>query len=303
MIHGAMILQDLVADLLQHRVLAPAAHEEAEPSQLSLPPPIRALRGGAGADRLGSAFASGYLAATAALFGGQRVGLSVTEQGGGHPEAIRCRVTPEGEGLRLIGEKIWATLADRVDTLMVLADAAPEGPRRDLVLLRVPTGRSGPELAPMPATPFCPEIRHFRVKLDLWLPASARLSGAAWERYIRPFRSVEDLHVCLAATAMLIRQCGPDPRLIMTLAALLTLIDAEPEAPTTVLGLVAAGTALRHYDPPEATVDPDFWRRWHRDRALFSVAEGVRARRAELAHAALIHRPIHPSGPAHETQD
>ncbi|MFN7145045.1 MAG: acyl-CoA dehydrogenase family protein, partial [Myxococcota bacterium] len=170
-------------------------------------PVDRALIGGGSADRLGYAFAAGYTSALERLVPGL-VGaacLCVTEEGGAHPRAIRARLTPLDAGWRLDGKKRWATLAGEGDTLLVAASTGHEGDHNVLRLARVPADAPGVTLTALPPTPFTPEIPHYEVTLDgVVLPHDALLPGDGWTAYVKPFRTVEDAHVCAAATAYLL---------------------------------------------------------------------------------------------------
>ena len=59
----------------------------------------------------------------------------------------------------------------------------------------------------MPETRFVPEVPHARVQLDaVRVDAAALLPGDGYERYVKPFRTIEDAHVTLAVLAYLLRE-------------------------------------------------------------------------------------------------
>jgi hypothetical protein len=86
----------------------------------------QAVLGGVLADRVGYAFAAGYQAALLRLDPGlpadRIVSLSVTEEGGGHPQAIESTLTADGSGgFVLDGRKKWATMSSSGGLALVAA--------------------------------------------------------------------------------------------------------------------------------------------------------------------------------------
>ncbi len=248
-----------------------------------------ALAGGARADRLGLAFGAGYRAALRALapaVGERRAALCATEQGSAHPKAIATRVL---DG-RVTGRKSFVTFGPEAELLLVIA-RTPEGPLR---CVAVEASAPGVALEPLPPTPFAPEIPHAAVVLD-GAPGSV-LSGDGYDDYLKPFRTVEDIHVFGAALAYgvaLARRSGwpaePIARLAAVVAALATLAAADPRARATHLALGGALALGRELlggaDFSGAPVEERA--RWERDRPLFAVAEKARALRFAGAAEAL----------------
>jgi alkylation response protein AidB-like acyl-CoA dehydrogenase len=231
--------------------------------------------GGALADRVGYAFAAGYRAALAALVPGEAgrgaACLCATEEGGAHPRAIATRLERAGAGWTVTGVKQWSTLAGAAEALLVVASAGvgADG-KNQLKLVRVPAGAAGLALEAMPPPPFTPEIPHFRVRLDgVRVDDAAVLPGDGYDVYLKPFRTIEDVHVHAALVAHMIamaRRHGGD--------------DAAPLA-----GLIATThTLVAELDASVAAALPDDVRaRWQRDRALLGVAGKARAARREAA--------------------
>ncbi len=254
-------------------------------------PRAAALALGARADRLAYAFAGGYLAALDGLVPGRdparAAALCATEAGGAHPRAIATRY----EDGRVHGTKAFVTLADRADELYVLAKEGEEAGRPRLVLVRVDARAEGVSLAPLPEAPFVPEIAHAMVTLD-GVPGE-RLAGDGWDDYVRPFRTVEDVHVHLGLLGWLIAtarrggglQVGAIEEALGAAAALYGLASEPPSAPSVHLALAGAiATSARIL----GALDLDAWSederaRWLRDRALLSVAGRARAARRERA--------------------
>src|SRR4051812_46156360 len=169
----------------------------------------RALIGGAHADRLGFAFAGGYAPALHALvpaLGDSIAALCATEDKGAHPRAIQTRLEPAaGGGYTLTGRKKWATVGNLAASLLVVAttgDGADGVPR--LRIVRVPARATGVTITPTSA-PFVPEVPHAELALDHVAVAEADLlPGDGYADYLKPFRTVEDIHVHAALIGYLI---------------------------------------------------------------------------------------------------
>ena len=306
----------------------------------------RALVGGAHADRLGFAFASGYAEALRALVpdpmgvpagsssehrtdGARTVmALCATEDGGNHPRAIKTTLTRRdtaGEpAFELTGKKKWATGASAAASLLVVASVgapagasasasrhdASAGPagrndasaRRDeataarnqLRVVRISTSAPGVRITPTGA-PFVPEIPHAEVELD-HVPVAAAdiLPGDGYDDYLKPFRTVEDVHVHAALAGYLVgvarRHEWPDlvERLLAVALAARAVALANPKLATTHVALAGVlALASREIEEVEARwraqVDDPEHVRWQRNRPLLQVAMAARAARRERA--------------------
>ncbi len=260
-----------------------------------------ALLGGGRADGMAGAFLAGYRAALAHLIpdlpAGRAVCLCATEDGGAHPRAIATRLEPDGDGFTLTGRKKWVTGGPLADLLLVVASTGTdEAGRNRLRLVMVDAHAPGVRIEPMPPTPFVPEIPHAQVVLEgARVGAAALLPGDGYDRYLKPFRTVEDIHVHAAVLAFLLatarRRELPRP-LQEELAAALVLARAlalaPPLAAETHVALagalamahrltVAVRAAIPAGDPLAAALD--------RDLPLLQVAGRARTARAETAWA------------------
>jgi len=240
------------------------------------------------ADRLGHAFAGGYQAALGALVGtsAERLAFAVTEEGGGHPRAIATR----WDGERLFGEKTFATMASLADAILVVASRGPEDGRNRLVVVRVARGSAGLGLADRAPTPFAPEVPHARLVLDG--VAGEVLPGDGYERFVKPFRTIEDTHVLAAMLGYVVRETRVlAPALTEGVVALtwaLTASATRPaDDPVRHVALAGAFTAARRllaeHDEVWQRTPADVRARFERDRPLFLVAENVRVARTAAA--------------------
>jgi hypothetical protein len=239
-----------------------------------------------GWDRLGHAFREGYAAALRALVPGlgelEVVALCATEEAGAHPRAIQTR----WDGARVTGRKLFVTMGTRADRLLVVA-RNDEG---NLQVVSVDARAPGVTLMPMPPTPFVPEIPHAEVRLEA-APGVA-LPGDGYKDFLKPFRTIEDIHVFAATVGYLMslgRRVGWEPLVIARLAALgaalAHLAELEPLAPATHLALGGVlDLGRRLFAELDLKVVPEDERaRWVRDQPILDVAGKVRAQRFESA--------------------
>ncbi|MEM9452847.1 MAG: acyl-CoA dehydrogenase family protein [Myxococcota bacterium] len=256
----------------------------------------RAVAAGMLADRVGLAFAAGYRSALLALTGETgHAALCITEKGGAHPRAIETRLEWQGDTAVLTGTKAWSTLADHARTLLVAASTGTKNGRNQLRMVRVPVDAEGLQLRAMPPTAFTPEIPHFRVELSrVRVDAEALLEGDGYDRWIKPFRTVEDIHVTAAALAHLVttgRRAGWSAKVlaegVALVAALADLARRPPLDPAVHLALGGVLTSfeawVRRVDHGWSGTTPEVRARWIRDQPLLGVAS--KARSARFARA------------------
>ncbi len=258
----------------------------------------RALLAGRLADRLGFAFAAGYQAALRKLLGERLTAptcLAATEEGGAHPRAIRTSLSRDESGLVLDGEKIWTTLAEESELVLVFAREGEVDGRPSLRAVLVPTSRTGVTRERMPETPFAPEVHHARLRLArVRVEPAEVLPGDAYVTYLKPFRTIEDAHVACAAIGHFLglgRAHGFDRAPLERLLARALAARAVAEADTTAAEThVALGGVFAALDSVAAALGPSFDRapvevreRWERDRHLLRVANKARTERLARA--------------------
>jgi hypothetical protein len=249
---------------------------------------------------MGYAFAGGYSEALRALVPGLEgiTALCATEQGGNHPRAIETTLTPDGDDFRLNGTKKWATVASEASALLVVASVGRDGDKNRLRVVRVPVWADGVTLRDASAA-FVPEIPHSEVEL-VNVPVSARdvLPGDGYDDYLKPFRTVEDVHVHAALLGYLVgvaRRHAFEPALVEALlvSAVATrgLAGADMKAATTHLALAGLldqiTRIVAEVERAWAAKPGEEWTRWQRDRVLLQVASKARGARRERAWASL----------------
>lgn len=255
----------------------------------------RAAAGGFVADRIGYAFLAGYRAALSKLDPTlSRASLCATESGGAHPRAIETRLEPRGDAFVLNGEKTYATLASAADVLLVIASRGKDGDRNQLQIARIPSKREGVTIRDRDPIAFAPEIPHARVSFrDVRVEPSEILEGDGYTGYLKPFRTIEDVHVMAAWLGHVVRlaRAHDEPREIAekalaAIAALRTIADAEPLDPGTHIALAGVIAVAAELAPALtlAKADEAVRTRWQRDLPLLAVAGAARSARLEAAY-------------------
>ena len=261
----------------------------------------QAIVGGFVADRVGWAFASGYQAALRALFpdvpADRICALCVTEADGNSPKAIKSSLRKNGDSWLLNGAKRWTTLGPDGALFFVAArDEAASVERASIRIARIDSKAAGLKIEAMPPTKFVPEVPHARLQFEnLNVEESELLPGDGYADYVKPFRTVEDVHVQAAVLSYLMREgqrlAWPGhwlERLSALLAALGKIADmpsSHAETHIALAGALAIGAGL-------IGETDEFWKktatdqaalRWARDRELLKVAGSAREQRTRRA--------------------
>lgn len=284
--------EDVASWWARHRLLAQRWQD----------PMALAIIAGFDADRLGWAFASGYQAALHALLPALPpdgvAAFSVTEAGGNRPRDIHTTLERDGEaGWRLDGSKRWATLGPEGALFLVAArDTSVSGERPAIRLLRVPSAAPGVRIETLPPTPFVPELPQAALHFDsVALEPGALLPGDGYDNYVKPFRTIEDIHVSAAQLAYTLREARrfgwPADWLERAFGALEALRFAAHEDPASAATHVALAGVLSQLEALLREADALWARaadavaraRWQRDRPLGNVASQTRAQRTARA--------------------
>ena len=261
-------------------------------------PIARAIIGGFDADRVAWAFGAGYQAALRALdpsLANDSIAcLCVTETGGNTPRSIAATLTDCDGGYRLSGHKKWTTLGPEGAQLLVVARLAEgaQGERARLKVARVNAQAPGVRLATMPATRFVPELPHAEVHLDaVKVDANDLLPGDGYALIVKPFRTIEDIHINAAILAYLVREArrfawpgawiAEAVALIACFAELARQDAARSATHIALEGALASTQRLTAGADAlwETCADAGAAGRWKRDSALFGVAGGARSAR------------------------
>lgn len=265
-----------------------------------------AVRVASTVDRLGLAFAAGYSAALEHLIPDVSLpcALCVTEADGNHPRAIKASLKArEAEsGYKLDGVKTFVTFGTMAKTLIVAARVGEQSDEKPaLAVVRIPADREGVSMEALPAIPFVPEIPHARVQFhDVQVDDRERMSGDGYLEYVKPFRTVEDIHVFATASAYLLglaKRCAGPADWMSELCALIATLDRLRIAPPLDPGVHVAlhgvtRNLLRLFSTDEFA---RVWKgapseeraRWERDQKLLEVANTAREARFRKAASQL----------------
>lgn len=261
-------------------------------------PVERAVALGYHADRLGFAFLGGYASAMTKLdptLGPDDLGaLCATEDGGAHPKSIKTTLTNG----RLTGTKRFVSGGSYATRLLVVAsEGVTDDGRNRLRVVRVEPKSPGVTLQPMPDLPFVPEIPHASVELhEIAVQPGDLLPGDGYDDALKPFRTLEDLHVhagLLGYLASVARRDDWSPhaqeRILAAIAGAVGLSDAAPSDAGTHLALAALleATDALVADTRELWSPGDERTRFSRDLPLLKVASKAREARRQKAWAAL----------------
>ena len=136
----------------------------------------------------------------------------VTEAGGNKPYHVHTQLSARADGALLLnGEKSFASVGQAADELVITAavPSATTAPAShvQLALVRIPASATGVTVVPHKPLPFLCEVGHARVVLkDVLIQPEQVLPGDdGFVRYVKPFRTVEDL--CIYG-AMLAYTCN-----------------------------------------------------------------------------------------------
>jgi len=263
-------------------------------------PFMAAVRVASQVDRLGFAFAVGYPAALEQMIEGVRLpaALCVTEANGNSPRAIESTLAPKGAGYELDGTKTFVTFGSHAETLIIVARLGQRlDGRPDLAVVAIPANRKGVVLQELPETPFVPEVPHTSVRFEgVEVLKGERLPGDGYLNYVKPFRTIEDIHVVGAALGYAVgwaRRAGAEKSLIAELCSNLVALDGlrafeplDPRAHVALQGVYQRITAILSGEAFERLLEAaseDERERWARDNALLAVAS--KARQARFARA------------------
>ncbi|MBN1495340.1 MAG: acyl-CoA dehydrogenase family protein [Spirochaetes bacterium] len=260
-----------------------------------------AVIGGFLADRTAYAFAAGYECALRRLVPSlpERtvVSFCVTEEKGGHPSAIRSSLKKGKAGPWVLnGGKKFVTLATEAELLLIAASTGTASDGKNMLrIAMVSRNTPGVEVSAMAGLPFVPEISHGTVALyDVPVEERDILIGDGYAEYIRPFRTIEDLHIECAVLAHLFRiGClygwprAVKERIAAVIACARALSLDNPSSPALHIALGGLNAQMASLIADLSgwweTVDEKTRAAWERDSALLRVAEKARSKRLETA--------------------
>lgn len=264
-------------------------------------PVDRAIAGGFLSNCPAYAFAAGYWAALHRLLPDLPAepvpALCVSEEQGAHPAKIKCRLEKHGTMWRLTGKKHFVTCGREAELLLVAASTGIDSAgKNQLRLVRVNKQQADITFLPLdkPLT-ILPEISHGQIEFsNVGVSPDNILPGDGYLAYIKPFRTIEDLHVMAAIMGYLMyigkRFDWPQPvkaQLIAHLLTIRTIALANYTAPAihiaTAGAIASVQSFLKTLETSWNLVDAPIRSAWQRDRSVLEIAADARARRLAAA--------------------
>jgi len=272
------------------------------------PDPVdRAVIGGFITDCVAFAFSAGYCSALQSLVPelptDKITSFCVTEEGGAHPRAIKTRLASVydesgDQAHTLNGEKKYITCANEADLILAAASEGTYGDGRNRIrMVKVDSRAPGVTITPIKDIHLVPEISHGMVTFNnVTIRNTDLLSGDGYLNYIKPFRTIEDLHVTAAISGFLFRiACQYDwnreikQTILCLIVTIRTLALNDPGAPAVhiLTGDVLRRTRdlIQRIEPYWEAVDKAIRDAWNRDKALMDIAGKARLLRLETAWA------------------
>lgn len=259
----------------------------------------QAAMGGALGDRLAFAFAAGYQSALKALFAERLHGWAsfcVTEASGNSPKAIATSMDEQDNHWTLNGSKTFVTGCKEAQLLFVAAcEGVAEDGLKNIRMVCVDKSTPGICVEIMPELPFVPEISHGVVHFkNVAFKALDILPGDGYLNYVKPFRTIEDLHVLAAVLGYIISRALATRWQRELLEQLLACLFAHRSLATmpalsAELHIALAGVRsqfenlLPEIEAQWQSKDAERFDAWERDKKLLSIAGSAREKRREAA--------------------
>lgn len=251
------------------------------------------------ANDIGEAFMVGYRCALQALLPDLKqdawAAMCVSEKEGNHPKLIKTTIDESGV---VNGHKSFITMADKAKQLIVLGKAGEKEGRPLLKAVLIEQPSSGVSIDLMPALPMVPNVRHGQIQFDN--SQGQLLAGDGYSDYSKRFRTLEDAHVFMAFTGLILRKSmelkleGPWVQECLLLAnSLMSLQNLEQtEQDWHHLTLAACFKHFEQmcngFETDIQSASPEFYKLWIRDKKLFTIAAKARITRENKAKAALL---------------
>ena len=269
-------------------------------------PVDRAVVGGFVADCTAFAFAAGYGSAlqylVPALPDNAITCFCISEEGGAHPRAIKSQLVPsrndtyQQKVFTLNGKKKYITCANEADFFLVAAsDGIKNDGKNSIRMMKIDSKARGIRITPMKNLHIVPEISHCElIFTDVKIFESDLLPGDGYIDYIKPFRTVEDLHITAGILGYLFQNAcrydwGTDIKecILGRIVSVRNLALSSPDAPEVH---IVTGDMLRQIKDLFKRLEP-FWKKvggkekeaWDRDKILMDIADKARTKRLQTA--------------------
>jgi alkylation response protein AidB-like acyl-CoA dehydrogenase len=244
---------------------------------------------------LSQAFALAYRCALQALLPqlkqNQWAAMCVTESLGNHPKHIQTVINKDGS---VSGEKSFVTMAGLAQQLLVIAKQGERDGRPVLKAVLVDADQAQVSVTQMPAMSMLKDIPHGAVSLK---EAKGQvLAGDGHEDYSKVFRVLEDAHILMAASCLVLNQAYRFGlvEVMQTALGLVSFVSGLKlvSSPWVHLQLAQGFNQFLElcadFEKQMAICGDEFEQTWHKDKKLFSIASGARQARTEKAIQAVL---------------
>lgn len=240
---------------------------------------------------IGQAFALGYRCALQCLLPSLKqdtwAALCVTERTGSSPKQLKTKVDKQGY---ITGEKSFVSMADKAEQLIVIAITGEPLARPNVKAVLISNKMAGVAIDTIPNMGMMPELEHGT--LSLTNVKGNILEGDGYGEINKPFRGIEDAHLLMAFTGLVlsktVRYELSDTLLDDCLLIIHSLLSVEfNDSPWSTLQINAAyrlfSKVLETFEEGLSSLPESFDGQWHRDKKVFSLAVKTRALKREKA--------------------
>lgn len=180
-----------------------------------------------------------------AAWSGKSLAVAISEPSvGAHPKRLTTRAEPDGDHVRINGQKAWVSNGPTADAIIVFAITAEEQGRKRYTAFIVPRDTEGLKIEDMPGFHALRPSKHCLLTLDnCRVPSTAALGepGSAYDRMALPFRDIEDAVGTFATLGALRHAIAlfagtvTDPEDLGAIVALTKVFDAAANAVVAAL--------------------------------------------------------------------
>lgn len=259
---------------------------------------------GAWSTAMAYAFAGGYQAALRALYPEANphkiYAFAVTEKGGNTPKAIQTTLTRSGNQFLLKGEKTFITGIDAAETVLVAAwDAyhidAIGSDRKNIKMVMLERESEGITFSKHAPMAFLSELSHGSMQLsNVRVEDEKILPGDGYDDYVKPFRTIEDIHVTSSLVGYLfsmgLKHRWPDTlqqQLFSILGQLRSIATLSAKDAGVHIALAGAldcfQLQLKRVGFQIELLPEETKLKWQQDKKIFGLASEARNKRTENA--------------------
>ena len=252
------------------------------------------------ATSIGQSFAIGYRCALQTLWPKLKqdewAALCVSEALGNHPRQIKTTVNEQG---LLLGHKSFVSMAEQAKQLIVIAKIGEEEGLPQLKAVLISQGLDEIETKVMPNIGMLPDISHGSIELNN--AKGVILPGDGHTDFSRKFRYLEDIHLLMAFTSLILSKsirCQLKPEITEKCLMLISAMLSQKLQASYFQHLHLSAlfnefeNIVESFEAGIQSQQGEFYKEWKRDKKIFSIASKARIARTEKARVELKERLI-----------